>query len=104
MEDTPYDGLCTPSAQRFTPRKITLETPFTVAGESIKTLEFTRPLRAGDMRGIPVRGMDYEHLFLIGGRLCGQPPKIMEMLEGSDVVSVVEMVSDFLGSGRTTGD
>lgn len=82
---------------------INLEHPITMGTETIEHLHFARPLCAGDMRGVPVGNMCFEHITLVAGRLCGQPPKVMESLQGEDFTAVVDVMTLFLGSGRKTG-
>lgn len=87
----------------FTPRKIILENPLTVGDETISELTFARPIVAGDMRGIPISGMTFDHMFVVAGRLVGQPPKIMDMIQGDDITKVMDTVGAFLSGGQKTG-
>ncbi len=82
---------------------ITLGTPVVYGSESIAQLEFKRPLRGKDLKGLPLE-LGFEHLLILAGRLCGQPPAVMDLLEGEDVLRAVETVSLFLGTGRRTGE
>lgn len=79
---------------------ITLEHPITVGAETVAELKFARPLCAGDLRGVPVGNMCFEHIMLAAGRMCGQPPKVMNALQGADFTAVVDTMTRFLGSGR----
>lgn len=85
------------------PITITLAHPITIGAETIESLQFARPLCAGDMRGVPVGNMCFEHITLVAGRMCGQPPKVMESLQGEDFTAVVDLMTRFLASGRKTG-
>lgn len=79
---------------------ITLEHPLTMGTEIVAELKFARPLCASDLRGVPVSNMCFEHVMLAAGRMCGQPPKVMESLEGVDFKAVVNIMLRFLDSGR----
>lgn len=81
---------------------ITLQTPVSLGSESITQLEFTRPLKGKDLRGLPLT-LGFEHLLILAGRLCGQPPAVMEQLEGEDLLAAVETAGAFFTPGRPTG-
>jgi hypothetical protein len=83
---------------------ITLKNPIIVGSETIDKLTFARPLRAGDLRGVPINDMCFEHMLLVAGRLCGQPPKVMDKLESEDMLDVLAVISTFLGRGQQTGN
>lgn len=84
------------------PVVITLQTPVSQGTESITTLEFKRPLKGRDLKGLPLE-FGFEHLLVLAGRLCGQPPSVMDQLEGEDLLAVVETAGAFFGPGRQTG-
>ncbi len=84
------------------PKTIVLHTPVTHGDLTISELTFSRPLKGKDMRGIPL-SIGMEHLLLLAGRVCGQPPSVMEQLEGDDLLAVLEIVGHFFGNGQLIG-
>lgn len=85
------------------PKTIVLQHPVSHGAENITELIFSRPMKGRDLRGLPL-SMGFEHLLVLAGRLCGQPPSVMEQLEGEDLLTVVETAGVFFGSGRPTGE
>lgn len=84
------------------PVVITLQTPVSLGSESITRLEFTRAVRGKDIMDLPL-SMGMGHLLILAGRLCGQPPAVMEQLEGEDLLVAVETASAFFATGHATG-
>lgn len=77
------------------PRTVTLKYPVTHTDDRIATLEFRRGV-AGDMKGISLRGdIAANDLMVIAARLCGQPLKVIEMLDIDDVGEVTDIALDF---------
>lgn len=85
------------------PKTITLRHPVVHGAESITELTFSRAVKGKDLRGLPL-SMGFEHLLILAGRLCGQPPSVMEQLEGEDLLTVVETAGVFFAPGRPTGE
>lgn len=83
-------------------KTITLQTPITHGSEIITELTFGRQIRGKDLRGLPLT-LGFEHLLILAGRLCNQPPAVMEQLEGPDLLAVVETAGVFFGPGLPTG-
>lgn len=85
-------------------RTLTLKTPVSRGSETITELVFTGPLKGRHVKGLPLGStMCMEHILMVGGRLCGQPPSVMDELQGEDLFAVLEITSGFLPGGRTTG-
>lgn len=83
-------------------RRMTLKTPLQNGSETITELVFQGPLKGRHMKGLPL-ALCYDHLLTIGGRMCGQPPSVMEELCGEDLATVLGVVTDFLPAGPRTG-
>lgn len=81
--------------------KLTLMEPIQQGSETIKELEFRKP-KAKDLRKLPVNAGTGDILDL-AGRLCGQPPSVIDELSIDDTVKVLEVVSDFLPGSQKTG-
>lgn len=77
------------------PRVVKLKHPIDFGDERITSLEFRRG-RVGDMKGIKHRqDLPSEDLHLIASRLCGQPIKVIELLDIEDAGEVVNIALDF---------
>jgi hypothetical protein len=88
------------------PRVVKLKHPIDFGKERIEELEFRRG-RAGDAKGIAFgETVGGDQLNLLASRLCGQPIKVIEMLDIDDAGEVMEIALDFykayLGAGRKT--
>lgn len=75
-----------------------------VGSETIAELTFS-PIKGKHLRGIVFssKGMLFDDLLTVAGRLCKQPPSVMDEIEGEDLEEVLEIVSGFISSGRKTG-
>lgn len=86
------------------PKVLKLKHPIVKGSETIAELEFRGPLKGRHVKGVPVgRAMCMEHILMVGGRLCNQPPSVMDELQGEDLLATMEITSDFLEGGPTTG-
>lgn len=85
------------------PITIELHTPVKHGEEEVKTLKITRPLVAGDLRGVKVAAMTFDDFMLIGGRLTGYPPSVIAQLSAPDFMALNTVVTDFLAPGQATG-
>lgn len=85
------------------PHVVKLKHPVTLGSEQIAELTFRRG-RIGDIRGVPLsKNVPMEHVIQIAGRLCGQLPKVIEMLDVDDAGEVMEIALDFFGRCLATG-
>lgn len=80
----------------FEPKKIKLSKPIEHGNEEITELCINREPVAGDLRGIPVRDMTYDHLYEITSRLTGVPSPAIRKLSLKDFVEISAMVTSFL--------
>jgi hypothetical protein len=92
-------------ADRQWPVTVKLKHPVDFGSERITSLEFRRG-RLGDLKGMKVDGVPpVDQLLLVASRLCGQPTKVLEMLEDDDGSEVLELALGFfarcLGAGKT---
>lgn len=83
-------------------RLIALQAPIKSGSEVISQLVFKGPLKGKHMKGLPLV-LHYDHLLTLAGRLCGQPPHVMDELSGPDLMTTLEVVSSFLPFGQKTG-
>ena len=79
---------------------IELKHPVHFGSREITSLTFREP-RAKDMRGIKP-GMTFGDLLDIGGDLCAESRKVMDMLHPEDVHRIVEHVGNVLAPGEST--
>ena len=89
--------------KNFEPITITLESPVTHGAEEINQLTISRPMVAGDLRGIPVQELAHDHICELAGRLCGVPTPVIKKLSIPDYLRLAEVVSGFLGGSPATG-
>lgn len=85
------------------PITITLATPVTHGDEEVRELKITRPMVAGDLKGVTVSALTFDDLMLVGGRLTGYPPSVIAKLSMPDFTRLNEAVTSFLGDGPGTG-
>jgi hypothetical protein len=91
-------------ADRQWPVVVKLAHPVDFGSERIASLEFRRG-RMGDLKGMKVDGVPpVDQLMLLASRMCGQPIKVLEMLEDEDGAEVLELALGFfarcLGGGK----
>lgn len=82
-------------------KKLTLKEPIKFGEDTITELEF-RKAKAKDLRKLPTNPSTGDVIDL-AGRLCNQPPRVMDELGIDDLMEVMEVVSDFLPVSRQTG-
>ena len=77
---------------------IKLKEPITrgTNSEAIQELVFSREPRVGDLKGIKLDNIRTDDLIMVAGRLCNQPPSVMDQLSLADAVAVVEVIMPFL--------
>ena len=85
------------------PITITLETPVKHGEAEVRELKITRPMVAGDLRGITVTALTFDDLMLVGSRLTGYPPAVLAQLSVPDFTRLNNVVTDFFGAGQATG-
>ncbi len=81
--------------------KVTLSEPVQFGSEVISVLELQKP-KAKHFRTLPQEPTTGDLLDL-AGRLCGQPPKVMDELSIEDMKRVLEAVANFLGGSPAIG-
>lgn len=79
-----------------------LKEPIQFGSDTIDQLEIRKP-KAGDMRSMPTEPKMTDLLDL-GGRLCGQPPSVINELGIEDMMMLLEIVGNFIPTGRRTGN
>lgn len=92
--------------ERTWPVVVKLDHPIEFAGETIDSLTFRRG-RLADLKGIKIDGVpSLDQLMMIASRMCGQPPKVIEMLDADDSGEVIALMLGFfaqcLGAGKTS--
>src|ERR1044072_4493703 len=68
-----------------------LKKPIENGSEQITELRF-RPLKAKDLRGLPLEGRTMSHILDIVGKVCGQPPHVVDELTPEDFEEVSSIV------------
>lgn len=79
-----------------------LKEPIQIGSETITQLEF-RPLRAKDLRGLPLRMDRWEHTLEIAGKLCGRADDVIDRLGAADIAGVSDIINGFLDPGPPNG-
>lgn len=86
----------------MTPEKVMqLQEPVAQGSQMITELRIRKP-KAGDMRALPGKP-EMTHLLDLGGRLCGQPPSVINELSVPDMMELLEIVGNFITPGQKTG-
>ena len=80
----------------------TLKEPIVMGSETITELQFRKP-RAKDFRPLPIEGQTVGQVLDVMGKLCGQPPVVMDELSAEDFGEVAALFSTFMPVGPTTG-
>lgn len=81
---------------------IKLKEPIKYGSETISELTIRKP-KAKDLRKLSGNNSVSEILDL-AGRLCGQPPSVMDELGMDDTMAILEIVGNFMEPGPTTGE
>ena len=79
-----------------------LKYPIEFGEETIAELEIRRP-KAKDIELLSA-SPNMKELLHIGARISNQPKPIIDKLDAVDALALVEVVGDFLDSGRKTGE
>lgn len=87
----------------YQPITVPLRKPLKHGQKEITELVFGRELVAGDMRGIPVADMCFDHILTAASRIIGLPPSVLAQMNGKDFSAVSRIVMGFLGDGPETG-
>lgn len=82
--------------------KIKLKHPIQYGSETIHELDMRRP-KAKDLRGLPIK-MEMDHMLTLAGRCSAQPDSVINELDFEDMMSVVEVLGNFIGSSLPTGN
>lgn len=81
-----------------------LTKPLKHGDKSVSELTFTRTPVAKDLRGMSLRELDKtDNLIALVGRLTDTPPSVIEQMDLTDLMGVMEVVTAFLPSGPRTG-
>ena len=81
--------------------KIKLVEPFQFGSQFIDELEM-QPPKAKHIRNMPAAPNTGDILNL-AGKLCGQPPSVIDELGMEDTMKVLEVVGNFMQAGPKTG-
>lgn len=85
---------------------VTLRHPIAFGSETVSELRFRRG-RLGDLKGIALpsdaAAVRMDDLILLAGRLCGQPPALIERLDEDDSGEVLALALGFIGRSLSTG-
>ena len=84
-----------------TPKVHKLKEPVKAGSETITELTIRAP-KAKDLRKLPAQPQTGDLLDL-AGRLCGQPPSVIDELGMDDTMAVLDIVGNFMEPGQTTG-
>lgn len=82
---------------------IKLTRPVKHGEDDVTELKITRPMVAGDLRGIKVTEMTFDDLLLVGSRLTGYPPSVLAQLSVPDFTRLNGVVMAFFDGGPETG-
>ena len=69
--------------------------PIKQGSEFIEELVFQKP-KAKHLKHMKLDKMEMADFLVIGGKIAGQPPSVMDELGMSDMFAMVEVISDFL--------
>lgn len=92
------------SGERQWPVIVTLKHAIELGSEHIAELKFRRG-KLGDLKGMTLDGVPpVDKLLQLAARMCGQPIKVLEMLEDEDGAEVMALALSFfarcLGAGK----
>lgn len=97
MSDEKEFTIPLPDKKVFTvPYTLELLKPVKHGEKEVDKLVFARDLVAGDLRGIPMSDMCFDHIVLIASRITGYPPSVLNELSFKDFAVVGEIVTSFL--------
>lgn len=82
-------------------KEMRLRDPIKQGSELISSLEIRKP-KAKDIRMLPIEPSTGDILDL-AGRLCGQPPSVIDELTIEDCSELLEIVGNFIEPGQKTG-
>lgn len=82
--------------------EVVLSEPIMQGSEKIEVLSF-RKAKAKDFRDMPFAAKTGDMLNL-AGKLCGQPPSVIDQLSPKDMGEVLSLLGEFMGLGPATGD
>lgn len=71
-----------------------LKSPIQNGSDTITELRF-RKLKAKDMRGFPMENRTMGHVLDIVGKVCGQPPNVIDELSAEDLEEVSSIIGVF---------
>lgn len=81
----------------------TLLSPLKVGDDTtIETLTFKVP-KAKHIRFLKFNDPTMDQVLLLAGKLCGQPPSVMDEIEMDDLFGIADVVVNFLGNGVLIG-
>ncbi len=85
------------------PITITLTRPVRHGEDEVRQFVISRPMVAGDLKGVRVSALTFDDLMLVASRLVGYPPSVIASLSMPDFTRLNEVVTSFLGDGPETG-
>lgn len=85
------------------PITIKLQKPVRHGEDEVTELKITRPMVAGDLRGIKVTVLTFDDLLQVGSRLTGYPPPVLAQLSVPDFTRLNGVLMAFFDDGHETG-
>lgn len=82
---------------------IELKKPVKHGEDEVTALKITRPMVAGDLRGIKVTALTFDDLLQVGSRLTGYPPSTLAQLSVPDFTRLNGVLMAFFDDGHETG-
>ncbi len=79
-----------------------LSEPIKFGEETVHELHFRKP-KARDLKVMKGKG-GVGDVLALAAQLCDQPPSMIDELCIDDTMEVVEIVGNFMGAGRRTGE
>lgn len=79
-----------------------LEKPFQFGSEEVSEIKLHEPT-AKDLMSVKLKDADFKEMFEFACSCADEPVKKLEKMAASDAIKFVQVVSDFLESGRETG-
>lgn len=85
------------------PVTVKLKAPIQFGSQVIEELVFRVPT-GKDFRRLPIiNSLELDTVFVLAGRLSGQPDAVIDKLTGDDLEEVIALVSGFMPGSRLTG-
>ena len=76
--------------------------PIPQGSESIDSMTFQKP-KAKHLKHMKLDKMEMADFLVLGGKISGNPPSVMDELGMADMFAMVEVISDFLPHMEVSG-